>query len=114
MDQDTIKELNELMEHGLYDDIEATMHEQFPLYSIAYFRPFQKFVIIIPCECDGTTYDGDDTAVFRITYQEKTGFVNSFEWYLDNDIRTSPLVNSKGEANLLVVKQCKDFVDAVQ
>ena len=34
MDQDTIKELNELMKQGLYDDIVETMNEQFPLYSI--------------------------------------------------------------------------------
>ena len=114
MDQDTIKELNELMKQGLYDDIVETMNEQFPLYSIAYFRQFQKFVIIIPCECDGVSYDDDDTAVFRMTYQEKGGFVASIDWYLNYEIKTSPLVTPEGKANLLVVKQCKNFIEAVQ
>lgn len=114
MDQNTIKELHELMEYGLYDDIAKTMNEQFPLYSIAYYKPFHKFVIIIPSEQDSVSYVSDDTAVFRITYQEKTGFVQFIEWFLDSDIRTSSLVDSKGESNLLVVKHCKDFIEAVQ
>lgn len=114
MDQDTIKELNELMKQGLYDDIVEIMNEQFPLYSIAYFRPFQKFVIIVPGECDGVSYDDDGTAVFRMTYQEKDGFVESIYWYLSYEIKTSTLVTLKGKANLLVVKQCKNFIEAVQ
>lgn len=114
MDQNTIKELHELMKYGLYDDITKTMNEQFPLYSIAYYKPFHKFVIIIPSELDSVSYESDDTTVFRITYQEKSGFVQFIEWFLDSDIRTSSLVDSKGTANLLVVKHCKDFVDAVQ
>lgn len=114
MDQDTIKELNELMKQGLYDDIVETMNEQFPLYSIAYFRQYHKFVIIIPSELDSVSYVDDDTAVFRITYQEKAGFVQFIEWYLNYEIKTSPLVTHEGKANLLVVKQCKNFIEAVQ
>lgn len=115
LNNDTIKDLVDFQEQCCFDDIEATMYEAYPLYSVVYNKPYKKFGIVISHENDGYSCgEAEESEVFRMSIQYSDGYVRGVEWWLNEDIRSSQFVDNDLNPYIETVKQCSSFFEAVQ
>lgn len=111
-ERELLDELESLRLNNLYDDVQVLLYNAFPLYAIVYHEVFKKFRIVIPYENDGLQ-STDDEFVYKLALQDETGFVRTVMWNLDDSIDYSEFVGKGRRPLLHVVKQCNNFLEAV-